>query len=160
MYLYVRCTHLYPRRLDHKFWRIWLKSPQSSRAEINSLSYKSPKFQRKCHTLGTTLLTPCSNWVNTRSTSWKHDAAIGGILRGTLEHNTALTVSTHFHYSEKHNRDTTSCAKSYGTKKSIFINYHKTKNVRLSLWNTLPMNTVKRGNVTQFLKACGKGGYS
>lgn len=116
MYLYVRCTHLYPSRLDHKFWRIWLKSPQSSRAEINSLSYKSPKFQRKCHTLGTTLLTPCSNWVNTRSTSWKHDAAIGGILRGTLEHNTALTVSTHFHYSEKHNRDTTSCAKSYGTK--------------------------------------------
>ena len=119
--------HLYPSRLDHKFRRIWLKSPQSSRAEINSLSYKSPKFQRKCNTLGTTLLTPCSNWVNTRSTSWKHDAAIGGILRGTLEHNTALTVCTHFHYSERHNRDTTSCAKSYGTKTSLYQVSQNTK---------------------------------
>lgn len=44
MYLYVRCIHLYPSRLDHKFRRIWLKSPQSSRAEINSLSYKSQNF--------------------------------------------------------------------------------------------------------------------
>ena len=112
--------HLYPSRLDHKFRMIWLKSPQSSKAQTKQLKLQMTKFQRKCHTLGTTLLTPCSNRVNARSTSWKHDAAIGGILRGTLEHNTALTVCTHFHYSEKHNRDTTSCAKSYGTKVNLY----------------------------------------
>ena len=124
--------HLYPSRLDHKFRRIWLKSPQSSRAEINSLSYKSQNFNGNVipWELRCWLPVPTESILDLRAENTMP------LLEGSWEEpsNTILLwLSVLTSIILKSITEILQVVQNLMGQKPVFIKYHKTQNVLLLL---------------------------